>query len=115
MTLKDFIPGLGDRTTAKRIRDLEKKAGTLPVIFALLFTESIKSAIANLQIYLPNPIKFFIASIIVAIFYIYEDERKNVAKKGKEKASGAKDTVKEKASEATDKAKEKASGDSDKD
>ena len=44
MRLRDVIPGLGKSKTRRRIKKLEQKAGTLPVMFALFFTEFIKIA-----------------------------------------------------------------------
>lgn len=113
--MKSLIPGLGDRTTRKKLRELEKKAGTLPVVFALLFTEGIKIIVSGIPVpffpeaawfhFIGESLKFIITALAVGAAYVYEDERRQYTEKAKEKASDAKD----KAGEAKDKAKEKAS------
>jgi hypothetical protein len=85
----DLIPGQGERKTARRLKELQREAGTLPIIFALLFTESIKSAIALTPIPLPSPAKFFIASVLVGMAYIYDDKKR----RAEQAASKAKDTI----------------------
>lgn len=85
--MKQLIPGLGEKTTRQKIRELEKKAATLPVIFALLFTESLKGFINFISIpyiTVPSPVKFFIAAMIVALLYIYEANAGMYAKEVKE-------------------------------
>lgn len=120
--MRELIPGVGDRTARQRLRDLEKKAGTLPVIFALLFTEGVKTFVAGLPIpfvpetawfhFILQGLKFILLSLVVAWAYVYEDERREYTEKAKEKATDTKDKVKDKAKEAKDKAKDKKEGDS---
>lgn len=91
MSWKNYIPGMGEMTTLDRVRKLEKKAGTLPVIFALFFTEALKTAIANVPIAIGNTVKFLLASIIIALIYIYEDKKEVAVEKAKDTAEKAKD------------------------
>lgn len=86
--MKELLPGFGEKTTRQRIKELEKRAATLPVIFALLFTEAIKSTIGLIPvpyITIPAPVKFLIAALIVAAIYIYEEDAGMYAEKAKEK------------------------------
>jgi hypothetical protein len=88
MKLKWLIPGRGDYKTLSRLRDLEQKAGTLPVMFALFFTKAIEItvlAIPAVFIDLPSfvepifdAIKMFIAAMIVGAMHIYEIQLRNV-------------------------------------
>lgn len=110
--MKELIPGRGEQTTRKRLRQLEEKAGTLPVIFALLFTESIKILVSGLPVplipetawfhFIGEALKFVMMATAVAAAYIYEDERREYTKKAKETASETKEKVKDKAKEAKD-------------
>jgi len=81
MNLKEFVPGYGEKSTRKRIHELERRAGTLPVMFALFFTEAIK--IAALEIPLlthgmgvteatADVIRMLLLSVIVGSIYIYD-------------------------------------------
>jgi hypothetical protein len=105
--MDSIVPGAGNKTTAKRVRELEQRAGTMPVIFALLFTEAIKSFIGRMEIpfiHLPSTYKFLIASLVVAVLYIYEDERKEATSKAKDAASEGTKKAAEKAKDVKDKA-----------
>jgi hypothetical protein len=112
--MKSLIPGLGDRTTKKRLRELEKQAGTLPVIFALLFTESVKTFIGGIPIvFLPETapfrfaveaLKFLLLALVIGALYIFEEERREYSEAAKDKAQ----TVKEKVEDTTESAKDKA-------
>jgi hypothetical protein len=87
--MKELCPGVGEKTTRQRIKELEKKAATLPVIFALLFTEAIKSTIGMIpvpHITIPTPVKFLIAALIVAVIYIYEEDAGMYAERAKDVA-----------------------------
>lgn len=76
MRIRDFLPMVGQSGTVQRYKDLEKKAATLPVFFALFFSESVKIAALAFPQYTPSTkmdiAKMFIAAVIVAIIYIYE-------------------------------------------
>lgn len=76
MKIKDFIPMMGKSDTVQRYKDLEKKAATLPIFFALFFSESIKIAALAFPQYTPDTtfdiVKMFVAALIVGIIYIYE-------------------------------------------
>lgn len=82
MDLKWLVPGKGDHQTLQRLRELEQKAGTLPVMFALFFTKAIEItvlAIPPVFITLPkfiaplfDAIKMLVAAIIVGIIHVYE-------------------------------------------
>lgn len=105
--MKELVPGLGDKRTTKRIRELEKNAGTLPVIFALFFTEAIKITAAGIPIpfvpetawfhFLGEALKFLLMAIAIGLAYVFEDERQKAIEtaqnKSKEKAEKVKDTV----------------------
>jgi len=107
--MRELVPGLGDKRTTKRIRELEKNAGTIPVIFALFFTEAIKITAAGIPIpfvpetawfhFLLEALKFLLIAILIALMYVFEDERNKVVEtaqqKSKEKAEKVKDTVTE--------------------
>ena len=93
----DLVPGSGDRNAVRRLRELQRQAGTLPIIFALLFTESIKSAIASMPVPIPLPVKFFIAALIVGVLYVYDDK----VRRTRQAAEQAKDTIKDKIERGT--------------
>jgi len=116
MSLRSLVPFRGNKTTRKRIKELEEKAGTLPIFFSLFVLEGVKNIVAALEYTAPfgvvfntsvafQGVKFFLLGIAVGILFIYEDERRQAADKAKEKAGEAK----QKAGDAKDKAKEKAS------
>ena len=93
----DLVPGRGDRDTVRRLRELQRRAGTLPIIFALLFTESIKAAIASTPLPIPLPVKFFIAALTVGVLYVYDDK----VRRTKQAAEQAKDSIKDKIEKGT--------------
>lgn len=72
--MKEIIPGVGEEKTINKLEELEKRAGTLPVIFAVLFTHSILGAVASIPMMMPNYMKYFITSIAVGIIYLYTHE-----------------------------------------
>lgn len=94
--MKEVVPGVGEKSTKKRLRELEEQAGTLPVIFALLFTEAIKITVSGIPIpYVPETawfsfiiesLKFMLLAIAVAAAYVFEEERREYVKKAKDKA-----------------------------
>lgn len=92
--MKELIPGLGEKTTKQKIKDLENKAATLPVIFALLFTEALKKTIELLSlpyITVPSPIKFLLVALVVGVIYVYGVDREMYAQKAKNTAESAKE------------------------
>lgn len=112
--MKSLIPGFGEKTSKKRIKELEEEAGTLPVIFALLFTESIKIAVVGLPTpffpdsswfhFIGESLKFLFMAVLVGVLYVFEEERKMY----KEKASDVKDKAAGKASETAETVSQKA-------
>lgn len=104
--MKSIIPGLGEKTTRKRLRELEEKAGTLPVVFALLFTEAIKITVAGIPIpfvpqtawfhFLIEALKFLLLAIAVGMAYVFEAERREVIGMAKEKAQEKTEETKDK-------------------
>lgn len=105
--MKEVVPGVGEKSTKKRLRELEEQAGTLPVIFALLFTEAIKILVAGIPVpfleavpgfqFVLEALKFFLLAIAIAIAYIYENERRKVIGMAKEKAQEKSEQAKDKA------------------
>lgn len=91
MGWKTYIPGYGEKKVTKRIRELERQAGTLPVIFGLLLFEAIKGTVAGIPFPVPDPAKFIIMAIVVASVYVYDDERRKAVESAKKKAQDAKD------------------------
>ena len=95
--MREIVPGVGGKSTADRIRELEEEAGTLPVIFALFFTEGLKQIVIATPIVgfppgsrlnmLVNAAKMLLAAIIVGGLYVYEEERKEYVQKAKEGVS----------------------------
>ena len=76
MNLKHLLPWVGKDKTAKRWRELEKKAGTLPVFFALFFSEFVKILTLSFPNYSMNTIidliVLFVLSVTIAIIYVYD-------------------------------------------
>jgi len=81
MDLKQLLPGYGEHSTRKRIHDLEKEAGTLPVIFALFLTEGIKLAVSSIPFFdgvnglwggFIDAAQMFLVAIIVGLIYVYD-------------------------------------------
>lgn len=76
MKLKDLVPWIGNDKTARRWRELEKKAGTLPVFFALFFSEFVKILTLSFPNYSMETIldllTLFILSAFVAFLFVYD-------------------------------------------
>jgi len=76
MNLKHLLPWVGKDKTAKRWRELEKRAGTLPVFFALFFSEFVKILTLSFPNYSMNTIVdlivLFVLSVIIATIYVYD-------------------------------------------
>ena len=73
MTWKAYVPTLGDKTLRQKIRELEREAGTLPVIFALFFFEFLKSTVASIPVGVTNNVKYLIMAGLVAIIFVREE------------------------------------------
>lgn len=124
MPLRSLVPFQGDKSTRRKIQELEEKAGTLPIFFSLFILEAVKTVVIAIGYKPPlaltyemgaliDSLKFLVLGIAVALVYIYDEERKALTEKTKEKAGEAGEKAKEKAGEAKDKAnevKEKATG-----
>ena len=83
MNPKELIPWYGGKSAKQRFKELEQKAGTLPVMFALFFTEAIKITALSIPFLhgmemLPQGIidafQMLVAAIIVGIIYVYDFE-----------------------------------------
>ena len=76
MNLKHLVPWMGKDKTAKRWRELEKRAGTLPVFFALFFSEFVKILTVSFPNYSINTIidllTMLILSVLTAFIYVYD-------------------------------------------
>lgn len=107
VSMKELIPGAGEKSAKERLRELEEQAGTLPVIFALLFTEAIKILVAGVPVpfleavagyqFILEALKFFLLAIAIAVAYVYEAERRKYIGMAKEKAQEKTEEAKEKA------------------
>ena len=89
MSLRSYIPTRGEKTTRRKIKELEKEAGSLPVMFGVFVTKIFESVVAGRLMLALN---FTGASIAVALLYIYSKE---LAEKAKDTAEKAKETVTE--------------------
>jgi hypothetical protein len=76
MNFKDLLPWVGKGGTSKRWRELEKRAGTLPVFFALFFSEFVKILTLSFPNYSLSTIfdllTLFILSALTALLYVYD-------------------------------------------
>ena len=73
---KHLIPGLGNPETMKRFRELEKRAGTLPVLFALFASEGIKIAALGFPNYSSSQTADIVAmallAVVTGVVYVYD-------------------------------------------
>lgn len=73
---KHLIPGLGNPETAKRFRELEKRAGTLPVLFALFASEGIKMAALGFPSYSNSQVADIVTvtglAVLIGVVYVYD-------------------------------------------
>jgi hypothetical protein len=86
--LRSLLPTLGDRTVRKKIRELENEAGSLPIIFGVLFGKVVE------QLVIWNPyyaLRFGIAAAVTAVLFVYAHELRQRAAEAAEKASEATD------------------------
>lgn len=78
MQFKELVPGSGEKSTRKRIKELEEKAGTLPVIFSLFFSEGLKTAVLAIPFLERFPelwattVQMFLVSFMVGAIYVYQ-------------------------------------------
>lgn len=81
MELKQLLPGYGEHSTRKRMHELEKRAGTLPVMFALFFTEGIKLVVSAIPFFdginglwggFIEAAQMFLVAIILGLIYVYD-------------------------------------------
>lgn len=87
MNWRRLIPGYGDKTVRNRIWELEKKAGSLPTLFAVLLGAYIVDEAKNFPIeYLSPRYRVLIAAITVAVLFIYRDKRERAVKRARDKA-----------------------------
>lgn len=85
MSWRSYIPGYGDKTVRQRIWELEKKAGSLPTLFAVLFGAYVVAEAEQSPIpFIPPRYKVLIAALVVAILFVYRDERERAIKRIKE-------------------------------
>jgi len=89
MSLRSCIPFLGKKTARQKIRELEKEAGSLPIIFGVFVTKIFE----NIVVWKPRlALNFSIAALVVGVVYVYGQEAKKAAKETAEKVE---ETVKE--------------------
>lgn len=85
MSWRSRVPGWEDTAVRQRVWELEQKAGSLPTIFAVLFGAYITSEMEHVPLpYLPPRYKILIAAVVVALLFIYRDQRERAIKKLKE-------------------------------
>lgn len=89
MSLWSYIPTRGEMSTRKKIKKLEREAGSLPIIFGVFVTKVFENAVL---LDLMAAARFGIAAIVTALIYIYNKE---VASAARETAEKAKVTVTE--------------------
>lgn len=70
----------------RRLRELEHRAGSLPVLFALFFHESLKALILSFGVPVPNWIKMGMGAVLIAGLYVYDVRLREAAQAAKEKA-----------------------------
>ncbi|EGQ44218.1 MAG: hypothetical protein J07AB43_02770 [Candidatus Nanosalina sp. J07AB43] len=82
MNPKHLIPGVGPSSTVQRIKKLEKKAATLPVLFALFFSEAIKIAALGFPHYntdiVIDVVIMIVLAIVTGLMYVLEVNLENV-------------------------------------
>ena len=89
MSLRSYIPGLGEKTTRQKVKKLEQEAGSLPIMFGVFVTKIFENLVVgkfNLAL------NFVAAAVVVGLLYIYSREIK-------QKVDSAKDKVEETVSE----------------
>ena len=79
---KHLIPGLGNPETIKRFRELEKRAATLPVLFALFFSEGVKIMALSIteldKAVIIDVSSMLLLAAITALLYVYEIELEDI-------------------------------------
>lgn len=91
MAWKSWIPGYGDKTVRQRVWELEQKAGSLPMIFAVLIGAYVTSEARHLPLpFIPERYRILLAAIAAALIFIYRDKRERAAQKVKEQANKVK-------------------------
>jgi hypothetical protein len=82
MSPKDFIPWIGKESTFSRWKRLEKKAATLPVLFALFFSKAIEITVLNITELTRGVMidigSMFMLAVITALIYVYEIELEDI-------------------------------------
>jgi len=86
---KAWIPGAGDKTVRSRLSELEDKAGTVPVLFALFLNEALKVNVSDWPIPGPVEVNYLLIAFILGCGYVYRDRKARYAKKAKDKAKEA--------------------------
>lgn len=82
MDPKTLIPNFGEESTLDRWKRLEKKAATLPVLFALFFSEAVKITALSIT-ELNRGVAIDVGSMLVlagitALLYVYEIELEDI-------------------------------------
>jgi len=81
MRLREVMPWMGERSARQRLHDLEERAGTLPVLFALFFSEAVKIASLNLPVaervisgppWVAECIQMAALAAVVGVVYVYD-------------------------------------------
>lgn len=84
MAWKSFIPLAGKKSVRRKLNEIEDEAGTLATIFGVLFAKVIEQMVV---LKFGDAVKFLIASMMVALIYIYKHEAKKKAKEVKEEVT----------------------------
>lgn len=76
MDPKSLIPKYGKESALDRWKRLEKKAATLPVLFALFFSEAIKITVLSItelnRAVAIDVVSMLVLAAITALLYVYE-------------------------------------------
>lgn len=83
---KKWLPATEEADIITRLRELERRAGALPVLSALFFHEGLKQLALFLNIPIPGFIRMFMLSIFFGLAFVYADKRHRAWQKAKEKA-----------------------------
>lgn len=98
MKLEKFLPAKNPKTI-RRLRELEHKAGSLPILFALFLQEFLKQMLQFMDIPVPNFMRMLMAAILIGGLYVYDEERRKATEAATDKVGEAKDKAKEKVSQ----------------
>jgi hypothetical protein len=81
------VPFLGDVSTKGKLRELEKEAGSLPIIFGVMVGKALENAVL---LKWGQVFRFGGVAVVVAVIYLHE---RWLRRKASEAAEQAKDTA----------------------